>query len=78
MIRLLGKQIRRSVLVVPISFVNDHIETLYEIDLEYRALAERSGIKHFERAPALNDSPVFLDALANIVSEHLYCKESGS
>lgn len=76
-IRLLGKQKRRSILVVPISFVNDHIETLYEIDMEYRELAERSGIKYFKRAPALNDSPVFLDALANIVAEHLHCKESG-
>lgn len=70
-IRLLGKQNRRNVLVVPIAFVSDHLETLHEIDLELRELTKKSGIEHFERAPALNDSPVFLDALAAIVKEHL-------
>lgn len=78
MIRLLGKQKRRGILVVPIAFVSDHIETLHEIDLEYRALAESSGIERFERAPALNDSPIFLDALAGIAAAHIHNRETCS
>jgi protoporphyrin/coproporphyrin ferrochelatase len=70
-IRQLGQQGQRSVVVVPVAFVSDHIETLHEIDLEYKELAEKSGIHRFERAPALNDAPIFLDALANIAADHL-------
>jgi ferrochelatase len=57
----------RHVLVVPISFVTEHIETLYEIDIEAREQAEGLGFAQFERMPALNDSPVFLGALADLV-----------
>ncbi len=71
LVRLLGAQKRRNVLAVPIAFTSDHIETLHEIDLEYKELAEKSGVRRFERAPALNDAPVFLDALADIVATHL-------
>ncbi len=56
-----------AVVVVPVSFVSDHIETLYEIDVEYRALAERLGIGVFRRVPALNTRPSFIRALADIV-----------
>lgn len=61
----------RKLLVVPIAFTSDHIETLSEIDLEYGELAHEVGIERFERAPALNDRPRFLDALAEIVHDHL-------
>ncbi|MBI4165541.1 MAG: ferrochelatase [Acidobacteria bacterium] len=54
-------------LVVPISFVTDHVETLAEIDIEARALAARLGIEQFELMPALNDSPAFIRALADLV-----------
>ncbi len=70
-IRRLGKQRRSGVLVVPIAFTSDHIETLHEIDIEYKELAEQSGIRRFERAPALNNDPLFLDALAKLVAGHL-------
>ncbi len=56
-----------KVLVVPISFVSDHVETLNEIDIEARALAEESGMRRFELMPALNDSPKFIQALADLV-----------
>jgi ferrochelatase len=59
------------VLVVPISFVTDHVETLAEIDQEARALAMRAGIVQFELMPALNDSPAFIRALADLVAAHL-------
>jgi ferrochelatase len=57
----------RSVLVVPISFVTDHVETLYEIDIEARNHAAQAGITHFELMPALNDSPKFIRALAELI-----------
>jgi len=57
----------KNVLVIPVSFVSDHIETLNEIDIEVRAEAMRLGITHFEMMPALNDSPKFIRALAELV-----------
>ena len=60
-----------DLLVVPISFVSEHIETLQEIDIEYRELAEEAGIHNFHRVPALNTHPVFIDSLATLVVEAL-------
>jgi ferrochelatase len=57
----------RNLLIVPVSFVCDHIETLYEIDITYAALAREQGIVNFRRAPALNTSPLFIDCLADLV-----------
>ncbi len=73
-IRDLGRQKRANVLAIPIAFTSDHIETLHELDIEYGELAHASGIANFKRAPALNDDPLFIQALAAIVAEHL---ESG-
>jgi ferrochelatase len=70
-IHALAEQGHDAVLVVPIAFTSDHIETLSEIDLEYGALARRLGIRQFRRAPAINGDPGFLRALAEIVQEHL-------
>lgn len=60
-----------EVLLVPISFVSDHVETLYEIDIELQAEARRRGIKHMVRSPSLNDHEDFIDALAQLVRHHL-------
>ncbi|MBL0938298.1 MAG: ferrochelatase [Gemmatimonadaceae bacterium] len=62
---------QKNVLVVPIAFTSDHIETLSELDIEYAELAHAHGMTGFRRAPALNARPEFLDALADIVSAHL-------
>jgi protoporphyrin/coproporphyrin ferrochelatase len=70
-IRDLGAKGQKNVLVVGIAFTSDHIETLSEIDIEYAHLASEVGIGRFERAPAFNDDPVFQDALAEIVLDHL-------
>src|SRR4028119_1995335 len=67
----LGAQGVEDLLVVPISFVSEHIETLQEIDIEYRELAEEAGIHNFQRVPALNTHPVFIDSLATLVVEAL-------
>ncbi len=60
-----------AVLMVPISFVSDHIETLHEIDVEYSEHAQKRGIRLFRRAPSLNDRPEFLQAMAGLVRRHL-------
>jgi len=70
-IRLLGGRGHKHVLVVPIAFTSDHIETLSELDREYGHLAEQVGITAYRRTPALNLRPDFLDALADIAHRHL-------
>ena len=67
----LGAQGVQDLVIVPISFVSEHIETLQEIDIEYRELAEESGIHHFQRVPALDTHPGFIEDLANLVTEAL-------
>lgn len=57
----------RDLCVVPISFVSDHVETLGEIDHEARAEARSLGIERFEMTAGLNDSPRFIEALAELV-----------
>jgi len=57
----------RTLAVVPVSFVSDHIETLHELDIRLAAHARREGIQSFLRAPALNESPAFIDALKDLV-----------
>jgi len=57
----------RTLVVVPVSFVSDHIETLHELDIRLAARAREAGIQSFLRAPALNDAPAFIDALKDIV-----------
>ena len=66
--RLAGEGVR-NLLIVPVSFVSDHIETLQEIDREVREQAEEAGVRQFELMPGLNDSPRFIQALADLVHE---------
>ena len=67
----LGAQGCRNVLVVPVSFVSDHIETLQEIDVEVRKEAAHAGMVQFEMMPGLNDSAPFIRALAELVEAHI-------
>lgn len=60
-----------ELVVVPISFVSEHIETLEEIDMEYREIAEHAGIETFARVPAPDTDPTFIQALADIVVKAL-------
>jgi protoporphyrin/coproporphyrin ferrochelatase len=66
-IRRLAAEGRRRVLVVPISFVSDHVETLHEIDIEHREQALSLGMQDYRMVPGLNDSPAFIHALAGLV-----------
>jgi ferrochelatase len=64
----------RRVLIVPISFVSDHIETLYEIDILYKNLAEELKID-LKRTASLNTHPVFIEALKELVWKGLREKD---
>jgi ferrochelatase len=70
-IRDLGARGVSQVLAIPISFVSDHIETLYEIDILYAGLAKEAGIEHFGRTEALGLDPRFVATLADIVEARL-------
>lgn len=59
-----------NVLVLPLSFVSDHVETLYEIDIQYRRMAENLGMR-LESTRGLNDEPLFIAALRNLVRTNL-------
>jgi protoporphyrin/coproporphyrin ferrochelatase len=67
----LGERGVKNLVVVPISFVSEHIETLEEIDIEYRELAEESGIVNWKRCPALNTDTTFIADMADMVVEAL-------
>lgn len=69
-LKLLAKTGRKQVLAIPISFVSDHIETLYEIDLLFGGEAKQLGLD-FKRAPSLNTEPLFIEALAGLVERKL-------
>jgi len=63
----LGHEGVKEVLIVPISFVTEHIETLHEINIEAREEAEKLRIETFRMMPALGDSPLFIAALKDLV-----------
>jgi ferrochelatase len=66
MLAQLAKEECKNVLMVPISFVSDHVETLYEIDMLYRDMAHDLGLR-LERSPSLNLEPEFIRALEELV-----------
>ena len=85
---------RKQVVLVPIAFTSDHIETLYELDLEYVVEAREVRLRpsvaavhmltdviqhgiEVQRAESLNDSPVFIRALADLAASHLKDYASG-
>lgn len=66
------KRGRKNFLIVPISFVNEHIETLHELDIEYaHELGEKLKAENIRRAPAPNDHPAFIKGMADLVKTHL-------
>lgn len=57
----------KAVVIIPISFVSEHMETLVELDIEYKELAEKSGVAAYIRVPALGSHPLFIQALTQLV-----------
>jgi len=72
---LAGRGVTR-VCMVPISFAAEHIETLHEIDIEYREEATHAGIRQFGRAPALGLEPAFIRCLADRVRDAMATRPS--
>jgi ferrochelatase len=66
-IERLGHEGVKEMLVVPVSFVTEHIETLHEINIEARGQAKKVGIERFRMMPAVGDSPLFIEALKELV-----------
>jgi len=71
MLAMLGRKGYKKVIVVPIAFVSDHIETICEIDKEYRELAIKEGISDYRMSKAIEDHPEFISALADCVESVL-------
>ncbi len=70
-LRRLAAEGVRQVAVVPVAFVSDHVETLYECRILYGAAAARLGIPHYVVTEGLNDHPEFIRSLASTVSARL-------
>ncbi|XP_019960916.1 ferrochelatase, mitochondrial isoform X1 [Paralichthys olivaceus] len=67
---------KKNILLVPIAFTSDHIETLHELDIEYgQVLGEECGVENIRRAESLNGNPIFMKALADLVQSHLKSNE---
>ncbi|MDQ7843336.1 MAG: ferrochelatase [Armatimonadota bacterium] len=66
-LRALAAEGRRQVVVCPVGFVADHLEVLYDIDVEAREVAASLGLR-LERAPSLNAEPDFIAALADLIT----------
>ena len=67
MIKKLSSEGNKHLLIIPISFVSDHVETLFELDIEYRKVADEAGIKNYIVMEGLNDSGHFITALKELV-----------
>ncbi len=68
MLTQLGREQCKNILMVPISFVSDHVETLYEIDMLYRGQAKEMGMR-LESTAGLNCDPLFIEGLKELVLE---------
>ncbi|KAH7639990.1 ferrochelatase [Dermatophagoides farinae] len=65
----------RNLLLIPISFINEHIETLHELDIEYcNELVAKLPIQMIRRCPTPNDHPLFIDGIVELIDKHI---ESG-
>ncbi len=69
MIERLYKEGIRNLAVIPVSFVSEHSETLYELDIQYGELARELGYTSYVRIPTLKDHPLFIQALKELVLE---------
>ena len=59
----------RQVLIAPIGFISDHVEILYDVDIEFKRLARSKGMQ-LERIPMLNASMTLIETLASVLEEH--------
>ena len=69
-VRVLAQEGWKKILVIPVGFVSDNVETLYDLDIVLRGQIENLGIE-YRRTHAPNDSPLFIQALADVVIDYL-------
>ena len=69
-VRALAADGWEKLLVVPVGFVSDNVETLYDLDIELRSVVEANGMEYRRSTPP-NDSPYFIEALADVVVDYL-------
>jgi len=69
-IRGLAVEAVRRLLVVPLGFVCDHVEVLYDLDIQARSVAESLGVE-FSRAQTVNDHPLFIRMMADVIRHHV-------
>jgi len=72
----------KSIVLVPIAFVSEHSETLVELDIEYREVADHAGVKHYLRTPTVGVDPTFIAGLARLVHRNIangcdICSDTG-
>jgi ferrochelatase len=65
----LHRQGHQHVLIAPIGFLSDHLEVLYDVDIEFRRIAESKGMQ-LERIAMLNANPALITVLASLLEEH--------
>lgn len=66
----------KAIVLYPLSFVSEHSETLVELDIEYRHLAESAGVPKYVRVPTVGTHPQFIHGLANLVRAALWSTKS--
>ena len=62
-----NSKLGKHIVLVPIAFVSEHSETLVELDIEYRELADKNGCKNYSRVPALGTNENFIKAMSNLI-----------
>ncbi|XP_065063801.1 ferrochelatase, mitochondrial-like isoform X2 [Rhopilema esculentum] len=74
----LVKNGRKNILLVPIAFTSDHIETLFELDIEYAEVLGKEVGANVRRSRSMNDNTLFIEAMADVVKTHLLSGDSSS
>ncbi len=67
----LAEQGEKNLLIIPVSFVSDHIETEFELGIEYKKVADESGVENYVVMEGLNDSQIFIDTLFDVSKKYL-------
>ena len=62
-----NSRLGKHIVLVPIAFVSEHSETLVELDIEYKELADKNGCKHYSRVPALGINESYIKAMSNLI-----------
>ncbi len=62
-----NSKLGKHIVLVPIAFVSEHSETLVELDIEYKELADKNGCKNYSRVPALGTNEYFIKAMSNLI-----------